>query len=568
MKLGLIQMNPTVGALEANATCLLEQARRAASAGASIALASELVVVGYPPRDLLQRPAFLRAAAEATQRVIQEAPPELTLVFGSLGAGERPRALSGSDSGSSLLGNDAIACGGGRELLRARKCLLPTYDVFDEARYFAPGDALRVLDHGGRRFALTICEDAWAESECSRNRYRHNPLQGLDHTVADYVLNLSASPFTLPKVAERAQVFSQLARAHGLPVVTVNQVGGNDELIFDGRSALYDAAGRLRYRAPAFEPCLEVLDLDALLGAGAGAVIDPHGPTPGADGTDEELAYRALVLGVRDYARKCGFKRAILGLSGGIDSALTAAIAVDALGSGNVVGVAMPTRYSSAGALTDARLLARNLGIEFHVVDVDPMFASYLTELGPALDRLAPASAQDVSLENIQARIRGATLMAFSNRGGGLVLTTGNKSELAVGYCTLYGDMAGGLAVISDVPKTLVYRIARWVNRDQERIPTSSIQKPPSAELRPGQLDQDSLPEYPVLDRILELSVEQGQTREQIVAAGLDAASVERVLSLLRLSEYKRRQAAPGLILTRKAFGVGRRMPVAHGFRE
>lgn len=566
MKLGLIQMNPTVGALEANASCLLEQARRAASAGASIALAPELALVGYPPRDLLDRPAFLRAAAQATQRVIEEAPKDLTLVFGSLGAGERPRALTSSDSGVSRLGNDAIACGGGGELLRARKCLLPSYDVFDEARYFMPGDQLRVLHHGGRRFAITICEDAWAESEPSLARYGYNPLAGLDHKVADYVLNLSASPFTLPKVAERTQVFSQLARGHGLPVVTVNQVGGNDELIFDGRSAVYDADGRVRYRAPAFETCLKVVDLDALLGAEFDAAA--LGARLEDDVAAEELAYRALVLGVRDYARKCGFKRAILGLSGGIDSALTAVIAVDALGRDNVIGVAMPTRYSSAGSVTDARQLAQNLGIEFHVVDVDPMFASYLAELVPALDRLAPATAQDVSLENIQARIRGATIMAFSNRGGALVLTTGNKSELAVGYCTLYGDMAGGLAVISDVPKTLVYAISRWVNRDQERIPRSSIEKPPSAELRPGQLDQDSLPEYDVLDRILELSVEQGQSREQIVAAGLDAASVERVLHLLRISEYKRRQAAPGLILTCKAFGVGRRMPIAQGFRE
>lgn len=557
MKLGLIQMNPTVGAVEANVTELLAQARAAADQGASLALASELVVPGYPPRDLLDRPAFRRAVAQATRRLVAEAPAHLTLIFGTLGAGDELRGLEEADS-SGLLGNDAVACRGGEEIFRSRKCLLPTYDVFDEARYFAPGDRIRVLEHEGRRFAITICEDAWAESEFQMRRYRHNPLSGLDVKSADCILNLSASPFTVPKVAERVAVFSSLAKNHGLPVIIANQVGGNDELIFDGRSAVYNAAGRVSHRCPAFESRLEVLDLEACL-----AREVEHEAS-----SVEELAYGALVLGVRDYARKCGFRRAVLGLSGGIDSALTAAIAVDALGKENVIGVAMPTRYSSEGSITDARALATNLGIEFHVVDIDPIFASYIQQLKPDLDALAAPSPQDVTLENIQARIRGATIMAFSNRSGALVLTTGNKSEVAVGYCTLYGDMVGGLAVINDVPKTLVYRLSRYVNRDEERIPLASITKPPSAELRPNQLDQDSLPEYDVLDRILELSVEQGKSREQILALGLDVESVDRVLWLLRSNEYKRRQAAPGLIITRKAFGMGRRMPIAQGFRE
>ncbi|MCA9642847.1 MAG: NAD+ synthase, partial [Myxococcales bacterium] len=529
MKLGLIQMNPTVGAVEANVTELLEQARRAADQGASLALASELVVPGYPPRDLLDRPAFRRAVAQATRRLIAEAPKQLTLIFGTLGAGDELRGLEESDS-QGLLGNDAVVCRGGEEILRTRKCLLPTYDVFDEARYFAPGDRIRVLEHAGKRFAITVCEDAWAESEFPMRRYRQNPLLGLDASSADYILNLSASPFTVPKVAERVAVFSSLAKTHGLPVIIANQGGGNDELIFDGRSAIYNASGQVSHRVPAFESCLEVIDLEACL---AGEVEHETSSV-------EELAYGGLVIGVRDYARKCGFKRAVLGLSGGIDSALTAVIAADALGSKNVIGVAMPTRYSSEGSVSDARQLAQNLGIEFHLVDIDPIFASYIDQLQPELDGLAAPSPKDVTLENIQARIRGATVMAFSNRSGALVLTTGNKSEVAVGYCTLYGDMVGGLAVINDVPKTLVYRLSRYVNRSSERIPLASITKPPSAELRPNQLDQDSLPEYDVLDRILELSVEQGKSREQILAQGLDADSVDRVLWLLRTNEYKR----------------------------
>ncbi len=557
MKLGLIQMNPTVGAVEQNVTELLAQAHRAADQGASLALASELVVPGYPPRDLLDRPAFRRAVAQATRRLVAEAPPGLTLIFGTLGAGDELRGLEESDS-AGLLGNDAVVCRGGAEVLRTRKCLLPTYDVFDEARYFAPGDRIRVLEHQGKRFAITVCEDAWAESEFPMRRYRNNPLTGLDSRSADYILNLSASPFTVPKVAERVQVFSHLAKNHGLPVIIANQVGGNDELIFDGRSAIYNAQGQVSHRAPAFDTCLEVLDLDACL---AGEVEHESRSV-------EELAYGGLVLGVRDYARKCSFRQAVLGLSGGIDSALTAAIAVDALGKENVIGLAMPTRYSSEGSVADARQLARNLGIDLHLVDIDPIFESYIKQLQPVLDSLAEPGPKDVTLENIQARIRGATVMAFSNRSGALVLTTGNKSEVAVGYCTLYGDMVGGLAVINDVPKTLVYRLSRFVNRDEERIPLSSITKPPSAELRPNQLDQDSLPEYDVLDRILELTVEQGKSREQILALGLDVESVDRVLWLLRSNEYKRRQAAPGLIITRKAFGMGRRMPIAQGFKE
>ncbi len=548
MKLALAQMNPTVGAVDANAARLLEMAARAHAAGADLCVASELCIVGYPPRDLLDRPAFLRDAAAATARVVREAPRGMTLVFGSIG--ERQAGPHGR------LGNLALVVRDGSVIATAQKRLLPTYDVFDEARHFAPGARDTRVEIAGRRVAVTVCEDAWAETSDLAGRYDVNPLAGIDASSADLLVNLSASPFTLPKMSERGEVFAEVARRHGVDVALCNQVGCNDELVFDGRSTLWGADGRVLARAAMFEEQLLVTELGAA------------GPVAGEPASDEEAAYGALVLGVRDYARKCGFTHAVLGLSGGIDSALTAVIAADALGAAKVLGVSMPTRYSSAGSLADAVALAQNLGIRHQTIDIDPIFGAYLRDLGPALDAMQPPGPRDVTLENVQARIRGATLMAVSNRTGALVLTTGNKSELAVGYCTLYGDMCGGLAVVSDVPKTMVYRIARHLNRAAERIPRSSIEKPPSAELRPDQTDQDTLPPYDVLDAILEMYVEKGATCDEIVAALGDPATVERVLSMVRGSEYKRRQAAPGIIITRKAFGMGRRVPIAQGFVE
>lgn len=558
MKAALLQTNPTVGALEANADQLLELTRQAASRGADLVVAPELSLVGYPPRDLLDRPVFLRRVGQLTQRLIDESPNGVTLIFGTVG-GTRdgsPCILDTASARPGLLGNDALAARGGKLLHHARKQLLPTYDVFDEARYFVPGRGVTRLEVAGVKVGITICEDAWGADDNDINqRYSADPIA--EAAGVELLLNLSASPFTLPKHNAREQVFRRVATRLGAPVLLVNQVGGNDELIFDGRSTVYGPGGEVLTRAATFAEDLKLWELGT-----------PSPPAAEHASPPEELAYRALVLGLHDYARKCGFQRAVLGLSGGIDSALTATIAADALGPENVTGVAMPTRYSSQGSIQDARELADNLGIGFHLVDIDPIFQTYLDHLEPALDAVQAPGAKDTTLENIQARIRGATVMAFSNRSGALVLTTGNKSEVAVGYCTLYGDMVGGLAVISDVPKTMVYRVSRWINRDSVRIPVSSIEKPPSAELAPDQLDQDSLPPYDILDRILELFVEQGAGRDAIVADGSPAEAVDHVLRLLRINEYKRRQAAPGLIITRKAFGVGRRMPIAQGFRE
>jgi len=546
MKVALLQLDPTIGAVRHNADRLLDFARTAARAGAEIAVGSELSIVGYPPRDLLERPALLREVARETERVVRDAPRGMTLVFGTvLGDGH-----------AGLTANAGVVARDGVIVTTAQKRLLPTYDVFDDARYFEPGQAATTLTVAGVRLTIAICEDAWAEVPGIGARYHDNPLRDVRPETTDVFVNLSASPFTLGKLEFRPRLFGELARRHQVGVVLVNQVGGNDELLFDGRSSVWNARGDLLARAPMFEEACFVTELDA-----------PGVKCPEA-ANRAEAAYRALVMGVRDYARKCGFSSVVIGLSGGIDSALTAAIAADALGPERVLGVSMPTRYSSEGSLTDARALAQNLGIGYRVIDIEPMFHAALGTMGPLVDALGPPGPLDVTWENVQARIRGATLMAVSNRTGAMVLTTGNKSELACGYCTLYGDMVGGLAVISDVPKTMVYELSRWVNRASERIPQSSIDKPPSAELRPDQKDEDSLPPYAVLDAILELHVEQHRGKEDIVARGFDPAVVARVLHMVRRSEYKRRQAAPGLIITGKAFGPGRRVPIAEGFTE
>ncbi len=546
MKVALLQLDPTIGAVQHNATRLLELAREAVAGGAEIAVGSELSIAGYPPRDLLDRPSFLREVARETRRVVEQAPRGLTLVFGTVLAEQR----------AGLVANAGVVARDGAVITTAQKRLLPTYDVFDDARYFEPGRASTTVEVGGRRFTIAICEDAWAEVEGIGARYRDNPLSDVRPDTTDVFVNLSASPFTLDKLAFRPKLFADLARRHGVAVVLVNQVGGNDDLLFDGRSSVFSAEGKLLSRAPMFEEACLVVELDSE------DTICPEASSRA------EAAYRALVMGVRDYTRKCGFRRVVVGLSGGIDSAVTATIAADALGPESVIGISMPTRYSSPGSLSDAKALAVTLGIRYEVLDIDPIFASALGKMGPLVDALASPAAGDVTWENVQARIRGATLMAVSNRTGAMVLTTGNKSELACGYCTLYGDMVGGLAVISDVPKTMVYELARWINRDRERIPQSSIDKPPSAELRPDQKDEDSLPPYETLDRILELYVEQQLDRDAIIARGFDPAVVSRVLHMVRVSEYKRRQAAPGLIITGKAFGPGRRMPIAQGFIE
>jgi NAD+ synthetase len=564
MRIALMQLDVTVGALDANGAAIIEGARRAREQGAELAIFSELALLGYPPRDLLDRPAFVHAALAKNEEIVATLPEGITVLFGTIDEKK--------DGEGRPLYNAALAARHGAVVARVRKRLLPSYDVFDEDRYFEPGESSTHFAMGGASIGVTICEDAWNDqallayrASSARSyreaggptpRYRANPVAEIVAGKIDLLVNVSASPFAVSKRKARPEMFAEIAARHRIPVAFVNQVGGYDELLFDGRSTLFGKDGRVLARAAAFVEDMVICDLER------------GGPIAADLESDEEAAYRALVMGTRDYAKKCGFERVVLGLSGGIDSALTAVIAADAFGPEHVLGVGMPSRYSSPGSREDAQKLAATLGIGFREIPIEPMFVAYLESLQGPLAAIAPASPSDVTFENVQARIRGTVLMAISNRTGALLLTTGNKSELGVGYCTLYGDMAGGLAVISDVPKTMVYRLARYVNRGSERIPLASIEKPPSAELRSGQVDQDSLPPYDLLDRVLERFVEDGAARDTIVAEGVPPDVVDRVVAMVQTSEYKRRQAAPGLILTKKAFGVGRRMPIAQKFKE
>jgi len=543
MKIALLQVNPTVGDLTGNARLILDALGVAGAAGAALAVTPELSLVGYLPRDLLLNGGFVRRSWDVLADLARDAaglPPVL------VGLPE-PNA---SDEGRPLF-NSAALLRDGRVGERFRKALLPTYDVFDEDRYFEPYHGAQVLDIGGRRLGVSVCEDIWNDRDYwKRRRYHHDPIEELVGAGATAVVNLSASPFTAGKQLRREEMLGNMARRHAVPVVYVNQYGGNDDLVFDGRSCAFNASGAPIARGRSFEADVVICDLDG------GAPIAPP-----ADVVVESEIWRALVLGTRDYARKCGFSRVVLGLSGGIDSALTAAIAAEAVGAANVLGVLMPSPYSSRGSIDDARQLAENLKIDTMTLPIEtPMRA-----LGESLCDAFAAPPSGVVEENIQARIRGVLMMALSNQRGALLLTTGNKSELSVGYCTLYGDMSGGLAVIADVPKTMVYRVARWRNRTEGRpdIPESSLTKAPSAELRPGQTDQDSLPPYDVLDDILLRHIERHQTAEEIIAAGFDQNTVSRVLRLVRLAEFKRKQAAPGLKVTDRAFGTGWRMPIA-----
>jgi NAD+ synthase (glutamine-hydrolysing) len=543
MKIALLQINPTVGDLEGNACLIIEALEAARASGAALAVTPELSLVGYLPRDLLLNAGFVRRSWDVLAGLAREAqalPPVLVGV-------PEPNA---SDEGRPLF-NTAVLLRDGCVDLRFRKALLPTYDVFDEDRYFEPFHGAQVLDIGGRRLGISVCEDIWNDRDYwKRRRYHHDPIEELVGAGATAVVNLSASPFTAGKHQRREEMLGNMARKHRVPVVYVNQFGGNDDLVFDGRSCAFNAAGAPIARGRSFDADVVICDLDG------GPVIAP--PT---DVQVESEIWRALVLGTRDYVRKCGFTRVVLGLSGGIDSALTAAIAAEAVGAPNVLGVLMPSPYSSPGSVEDARQLAGNLGIDTMTLPIEiPMHAFADTLAGSAAGR--PGGIVE---ENLQARIRGNLLMALSNQRGALLLTTGNKSELSVGYCTLYGDMSGGLAVIADVPKTMVYRVARWRNQTagRDEIPESSLTKAPSAELRPGQTDQDSLPPYEVLDDILKRHIERHQTAGEIVEAGFDEATVKRVLHLVRVAEFKRKQAAPGLKVTDRAFGTGWRMPIA-----
>jgi NAD+ synthase/NAD+ synthase (glutamine-hydrolysing) len=534
-------MNSTVGDFAGNSAKIVAFARRAAAAGAELILFPELSVCGYPPRDLVEKSAFIRRNQESVQRIACEA-RGITVICGFV-------SLAGGDAGKPAMNSAAVLQDGELRMVQSKR-LLPTYDVFDEMRNFAPAERQALLPLGGRQMALTICEDAWNDkSFWNRRLYPVDPVEELARLGGDFLLNISASPFYLGKRELRRDMLAALARRHSMPVMMCNQVGGNDSLVFDGSSLVLNAQGEVVAQAKSFEEDLIFFDSATQCG-------DMHEQLAGA----EASAYRALALGTADYVRKCGFQRVLVGLSGGIDSALTAAIATDAVGAENVTGVGMPGPFSSQGSIEDARTLAANLGIHFELIGIGDIFESY----GQALKPLFAGHAADVAEENIQARIRGNLLMALSNKFGALVLSTGNKSELAVGYCTLYGDMAGGLAVISDVPKTMVYRLAEYANSLRPAIPRATFEKPPSAELRPGQKDQDSLPPYEMLDAILEDYVEDYRTAEDIAARhSFDLTLVRAVVRMVEKAEYKRQQAAPGLKITEKAFGVGRRFPIA-----
>ncbi len=541
MRIALGQINTTIGDFAGNSAKIVEYATRARQGGAELVLFSELSICGYPPRDLVERPWFVERNREAAEAIARKT-EGIAVVVGLVTPTNR-------GTGKSVYNSAALLRDGKVAFIQSKR-LLPTYDVFDEMRNFAPADSQRLFPLDGTEMALTICEDAWNDKNFwDRRLYGVDPVEDLMRAGGQVLLNISASPFYLCKRELRRDMLAAIAHQYKIPVALVNQVGGNDSLVFDGSSLVLGPDGRVVAQAKSFEEDLIFFDTDSL-----------KGDVRERDESEEGSAYAALVLGTRDYVRKCGFSRVVLGLSGGIDSALTACIAVDALGAENVMGVAMPGPYSSQGSIDDALALARNLGIKYQLIRIDDIFSSYVAGLKAAFGNRPP----DVTEENIQARIRGSLVMALSNKLGSMVLTTGNKSELGVGYCTLYGDMCGGLAVISDVPKTLVYRLSRYVNRNGERIPESTIEKPPSAELRPGQKDSDSLPPYEMLDTVLVDYVEDNKSPQQIAEKhGYDPQLVRSVTRMVDRSEYKRQQAAPGLKITEKAFGFGRRYPIA-----
>jgi len=541
VKIALGQINPTVGDFAGNAAKIIEFSQRAKAAGAGLVLFPELSVCGYPPRDLVERPSFVARNRESVERIAGET-SGIAVICGLVTPAE-------SDTGKSVM-NSAALLMDGRLVFLQSKMLLPTYDVFDEMRNFAPAKSQELFNLCGNRMALTICEDAWNDKLFWPKRlYPLDPVESLIRAGGNFVLNISASPFWIGKRELRRDMLASIARQHKVQVVMVNQVGGNDSLLFDGSSLVLNPEGQVIAQGRSFEEDLIYFDSKTLTG-------DLHEQIPGNDAS----VYGALVLGTRDYMHKCGFKKAIIGLSGGIDSALTAVIAADAVGPENVIGVGMPGPYSSQGSIDDARALAGNLDIRFELLSISQVYEAYRQ----TLQGVFKGCEEDVTEENIQSRARGTLLMALSNKFGAIVLSTGNKSELGVGYCTLYGDMVGGLAVISDVPKTLVYRLSEYANSRRSVIPQVSLEKPPSAELRPDQKDSDSLPPYEILDTILEDYVEDLHSAEQIAAdRGFDLELVRRVIRMVDRAEYKRQQAAPGIKISPKAFGYGRRFPIA-----
>ncbi len=541
MKIGFAQLNTTVGDLPGNHQKIFNAYQDAVRRGAELVLTPELAITGYPPQDLVFKSRFVPLNLEILDKLHAQI-GDVPLLVGFIDHNHQPSGRP--------FHNAAALLQRGRPIEKIYKSLLPTYDVFDEDRYFQPGETLRALDVGETKFGVTICEDIWTEDFLPRRLYTQETVGALVEQSAGAILNISASPFNLGKPARRFAMLSGLARKHRVPIFYCNAVGGNDQLIFDGNSVAIDADGKLIAQLPPFRETVEVIDSEKR-----------KSDSPIFQQEPEEL-FHALSLGLGDYLAKCGFKSVVLGLSGGIDSAVTAAIAVDAVGAQNVLGVTMPTQFSSRGSIDDSVALARNLGIRCLKISIQQtfeMFRNQFTELFAGLP-------ENEAEENMQPRLRAMTLMAISNKLGHMLLTTGNKSELAVGYCTIYGDMAGGLAVISDVPKTKIYDLARWMNREREIIPANTIEKPPSAELKPDQRDQDTLPPYDLLDQILELYVEQNMTARDIIAHGFDEKTVRWITRRVDLNEWKREQAAPGLKVTSRAFGLGRRMPVAQRF--
>ncbi len=544
MKIAMAQLNPIVGDIRGNLQRMEDVWADYCCQQVDLVIFPELFLTGYPPRDLLERPAFLERVDQAIKRIqdLTSGQPGCAVLFGA------PQ-ITGKKTGRGLY-NSALLIADGHILLNQAKCLLPSYDVFDETRYFDAGKRVKPIVYKDMRLGITICEDAWNESELWKGAvgYDWDPVAEVAGQGIDLLINISASPYFLNKQEVRCRLMSKHARNHGVPVIYLNQVGGNDELIFDGQSIMVDTDGEILHALAAFGEEVRIVETGQDVAPALCKKQDPMA----------EL-YDALVLGLRDYIHKCGFTRIIIGLSGGIDSAVVACVATEALGKENVLGVTMPSQYSSRGSVDDSLQLAANLGIECRTIPIENIFNSYLNSLQEQFAGYAP----DITEENIQARIRGNILMALSNKYGSMVINTGNKSEIAVGYCTLYGDMCGGLSVLADVPKTVVYELTAYINQDREIIPAAIVEKAPSAELRPDQKDQDTLPPYPVLDAILNLYIEENQSAQQIIARGFDPETVRWVLKTVNHNEYKRRQAAPGLKVSTRAFGAGRRMPIA-----
>ncbi|QIZ73336.1 NAD+ synthase [Oxynema aestuarii] len=569
MKIAIAQLNPTIGDLTGNAQRILNRAYKAADAGVRLLLTPELSLCGYPPRDLLLRPSFIEAMSDQLHELARQLPPNIAVLVGTVD----PNPGNAIDGGKPLF--NSIALLDNRQVCQFfHKRLLPTYDVFDEHRYFEPASNSNffTLDGSSIKIGVTICEDLWNDEEFwGKRSYSCNPIADLVQAKVDLIVNLSASPYTVGKQELREAMLRHSALRYQIPIIYTNQIGGNDDLIFDGSSVAFSRSGELLCRAKAFAKDGVALhfnetnkDLEAIAPSdGLHTAIEPLK-------SKNEAIWSALVLGVHDYARKCGFGKVVIGLSGGIDSSLVAAIATAALGAENVLGILMPSPHSSPHSIADAVDLAKNLGIQTHQLPIAEMMETYDRSLSELFAGMSP----DVTEENLQSRIRGNLLMAIANKFGHLLLSTGNKSEMAVGYCTLYGDMNGGLAVISDVPKTRVYAICKWLNEREkqagrgEMIPGNVLIKPPSAELKPDQKDEDSLPPYEILDDILYRAIENHESPVEIVAAGHDPATVERVVQLLTRAEFKRRQAPPGLKVTDRAFGTGWRMPIAARLRH